>query len=197
MKEPKKKKKQQCNRNNCCHWQSFLSCIRQLLFKSFCASLSHLQLLALFFLSSITYIPFSRVPVSCKFIGIVKSLGTHWACLHSHLSLAQECALEINSLYMLCVSWVRSHHRAAVLCTRDFLCEAELKDALQCNPSIGHCILCINCFPHTPTPAGLHFLLIPAVACNQQNAKYYLLLAKIIHFLQFWCVFGHIAELFL
>lgn len=134
------------NRNNCCHWRSFLSCIRQLLFKSFCASLSQLQLLALFFLSSITYIPFSCVPVSCKFIGIVKSLDTHWACLHSHLSLAQECALEINSLYMLCVSWVGSHHRAAVLCTRDFLCEAELKDALQCNPSTGHCILCINCF---------------------------------------------------
>lgn len=77
---------------------------------------------------------------------IVKSLSTHWACSHSHLGLPQECAFEINSLFVLYVSWVGSHDRAAVLCTRDFLCETELKDAPKCTPSTGHCIICTSCF---------------------------------------------------
>lgn len=115
---------------------------------------------------------FTFVLVSCKFIGNVKSLSTHWACLHSHLALARECASEITSLFMLSVSWVVSPHRAAVLCTWDLLCETELNDALQFTPALVIASPASTASPYTPTLVGLHFLLTPAVACNQQQVNF-------------------------
>lgn len=119
---------------------------------------------------------FTFVLVPCKFMDVVKSLSTHRACLHSHLSLPQECAFEINPLFMLYVSWVGSHDRAAALCTRDFLCETELEVALQCTRSTGPCIVCINSFS-LHTHSCWIALLANTCSCRQPATSQMLSLA--------------------
>lgn len=107
---------------------------------------------------------FTFVLTPCKFIGICEV----WECLHQHLSLAQECAFEVNLLFMLYISCF-----GAVLYTRHFLYKTELKDALQeCTSStLDFGSSAPTASPYTLTAIGLHYLLIPTAVCKQQQAK--------------------------
>lgn len=61
---------------------------------------------------------FTFVLVPCKFTVIAKSLSLHWACLHSCLSLAQECVFEVNPLFTLYVSFWFTSQRSCIMYKR-------------------------------------------------------------------------------
>lgn len=185
--DAKEKKLQQCKkRSNCCHWQSFLWCIRQLLFKHLCASLFELQLLALFFLSSITYIPFSHL-----FLCPVNSLAlwSHSAHTGPGLTLTSDfgsrvCFWDNFPLHAQCIMGCFTSQSSCIMYMRLPVWNWTER-CPPIHPSTGHCITCINCFSLHTRSCWIALLANTCSCMQPATSQCYLLLATIIHFLQF------------